>query len=353
MTASVFDHPILSGLLGDEVVAAQFALAAELAALLAFEVALAKVQAEEGLVSEAAAAAIGALPEHFVADLDAVKQAVARDGVVIPDLVRQWRASLGEHGPELHFGATSQDAIDTGLMLRLQAVSRILDQRLGTIVHGLDDVHDRFGSHSLMGRTRMQAAIPITVADRIETWRRPLVDLRGSLARMVETGFPLQFGGAAGTLEKLGDKGLAVRSRLASELGLADRPRWHSQRGIIVEIGGLLSQISGSLGKLGQDLALMASDGTAAIGGGGASSAMPHKRNPVKAEVLVSLARFNAVQISGLHQALVHEQERSGAAWTLEWMILPQMAVATGAATRLAIELLGSIEVLGERLGND
>ncbi|PLK72924.1 3-carboxy-cis,cis-muconate cycloisomerase [Rhizobium sp. TH135] len=349
MTASVFDHPILSGLLGDDEIGAQFSAAAELSAMLRFEVALAEAEAAEGLIPRASAEEIAALPEAFVADLDALKQAIGRDGVVIPDLVRQWRAGLGDAGKHLHFGATSQDAIDTGLMLRLGAVLSILDQRLAAIISSLDGLETRFGTQSLMGRTRMQAAIPITVADRLATWKGPVVAHRAAVQDMLKAGLPLQFGGAAGTLEKLGDKASFVRTRLATLLQLSDRPQWHSQRAVIAEIGGLLSLITGSLGKIGQDLALMADNGTAVIGGGGASSAMPHKRNPVKAEVLVTLARFNAVQISGLHQALVHEQERSGAAWTLEWMILPQMAIATGAATRLGTEVLQSIEQLGER----
>lgn len=349
MTASVFDHPILSGLLGDDEIGAQFSGAAELSAMLRFEVALAEAEAAEGLIPGASAEEIAALPEAFVADLDALKQAIGRDGVVIPDLVRQWRAGLGDAGKDLHFGATSQDAIDTGLMLRLGAVLSILDQRLAAIISSLDGLETRFGTQSLMGRTRMQAAIPITVADRLATWRAPIVAHRAAVQDMLKAGLPLQFGGAAGTLENLGDKAVPVRIRLSEILKLSDRPQWHSQRAVIAEIGGLFSQISGSLGKIGQDLALMADNGTAVIGGGGASSAMPHKRNPVKAEVLVTLARFNAVQISGLHQALVHEQERSGAAWTLEWMILPQMAIATGAATRLAADVLQSIEQLGER----
>lgn len=349
MTASVFDHPILSGLLGDEEIGAQFSASAELSAMLAFELALAEAEAAEGLLPAEAAHAIVALSEQFVADLDALKQAIGRDGVVIPDLVRQWRAALGEQGKHLHVGATSQDAIDTGLMLRLTTVLAILDHRLGAIVAALDDLQGRFGPKPLMGRTRMQAAIPITVSNRLSTWKAPVVAQRAAVQDMLSGGLPLQFGGAAGTLEKLGDKGPAVRARLAEILKLADRPQWHSQRAVIAEIGGLLSQITGSLGKIGQDLALMADNGSALIGGGGASSAMSHKRNPVKAEVLVTLARFNAVQISGLHQALLHEQERSGAAWTLEWMILPQMVIATGASTRLATDVLQSIEDLGDR----
>ena len=349
MTASVFDHPILSGLMGDDEIGAQFSAAAELSAMLRFEVALAEAEAAEGVIPVEAVAAISALPEEFVADVDALKQAIGRDGVVIPDLVRQWRVLLGETGSHLHFGATSQDAIDTGLMLRLTAVLSILDQRLGAIGSALDNLEGRFGTKSLMGRTRMQAAIPIAVADRLSSWRTPIVAHRAAVQERLKGALPLQFGGAVGTLEKLGDKASFVRTRLAEFLQLSDQPQWHSRRSVIAEIGGLFSHITGSLGKIGQDLALMADNGSALIGGGGASSAMPHKRNPVKAEVLVTLARFNAVQISGLHQSLVHEQERSGAAWTLEWMILPQMAIATGAATRLANDLLQSIEDLGER----
>lgn len=349
MTASVFDHPILSGLLGDDEIGAQFSGAAELSAMLRFEVALAEAEAAEGVIPAEAAAAIAALPEVFLADLDALKQSIGRDGVVIPDLVRQWRVALGEHGKHLHLGATSQDAIDTGLMLRLVNVLSIIEQRLAAIISVLDALNSRFGAQPLMGRTRMQAAIPITVSDRFESWRLPIGAHRAAVQSLLEAKLPLQFGGAAGTLEKLGEKGPAVRACLAGLLQLSDRPQWHSQRAVIVEIGGLFSQITGSLGKIGQDLALMADSGSASIGGGGASSAMPHKRNPVKAEVLVTLARFNAVQISGLHQALVHEQERSGAAWTLEWMILPQMTIAAGAATRLAADLLTSIEQLGDR----
>ncbi|MDX8489945.1 lyase family protein, partial [Mesorhizobium humile] len=138
------------------------------------------------------------------------------------------------------------------------------------------------------------------------------------------------------------------RAALAAKLGLGDAPQWHSQRDALADFAGWLSLVTGSLGKFGQDVALMAQAGTdIELSGGGGSSAMPHKQNPVKAEALVALARFNASQLSGIYQTLVHEQERSGAAWTLEWLLLPQMVVATAAALRLAAELAGQIESLG------
>jgi 3-carboxy-cis,cis-muconate cycloisomerase len=137
---------------------------------------------------------------------------------------------------------------------------------------------------------------------------------------------------------------------VARRLGLAapERPR-HSERDGIVEFAGWLSLLTGSLGKMGADIALAAQSEVGAIrlAGGGGSSAMPHKVNPVGAEILVALARFNATLVSGMHQALVHENERSGAALTLEWMLLPQMAVAAGAATRTAETLAGKIEFIG------
>lgn len=349
MTVSPFDHPYLSGLLGDEEVAALFSVAAELEAMLAFEVALAKAEATEGVIPAEAAEAIEAAAHRFSPDVASLRQATARDGVVVPDLVRQLRAAVGEpHGKQVHFGATSQDVVDSGLMLRLARVLPIFQSRLDGVLGALDGVAGALGSGELMGRTRMQAAIPIRVADRLVAWSAPLTRHREKLAVFAGDALAVQFGGAAGTLEKLGDKAAAVRAALAGELGLADVPQWHSQRDRLLTLAGLLAAITGSLGKMGQDITLMADRGDEiALAGGGGSSAMPHKQNPVAAEMLVTLARFNAVQLGGLAQAMVHEQERSGAAWTLEWLILPQMTVACGAALRLAGELVASIRQMG------
>ncbi|GAA4170576.1 3-carboxy-cis,cis-muconate cycloisomerase [Shinella granuli] len=349
MTVSPFDHPYLSGLLGDEAVAALFSVAAELEAMLAFEVALAKAEAEAGVIPADAAGAIEAAAHRFSPDVASLRAATARDGVVVPDFVRQLRAAVGEpHGRHVHVGATSQDVIDSGLMLRLSRVLPVLEKRLGGLAGVLDGLAASFGDREMMGRTRMQAAIPITVADRVGAWRTPLERHRTRLTGLMEEGLAVQFGGAAGTLEKLDGRAPAVRAALARKLGLADVPQWHSQRDRILDLAALLSGITGSLGKIGQDVALMADRGDEIVlAGGGGSSAMPHKQNPVAAEVLVTLARFNAAQLGGLAQAMVHEQERSGAAWTLEWLILPQMVVAAGAALRLADTLLSSLRRLG------
>lgn len=346
MSVSPFDHPFLSGLLGDAEIADYFSARADIRSMLVFEAVLAEVEGRQGLIPPDAAERIADVCKSFEPDLESLKTATASDGVVVPDLVRQLRKAVGgDASGHVHFGATSQDVIDTGLMLRLKAVVFVLSGRLFAVSSALSKLDARFGSNRLMGRTRMQAAIPITVSDRLLAWRHPLDQYRD---RLTQESFPLQFGGAAGTLEKLGPQAAAIRGLLAQALGLTDEPQWQSQRARIAELAGLLSMISGSLGKIGQDVALLAQAGDEIeLVGGGGSSAMPHKQNPVAAEMLVTLARFNAVQLSGIHQSLVHEQERSGAAWTLEWLLLPPMVMATAASLRHALQLVGMIKRLG------
>ncbi|WFP65902.1 3-carboxy-cis,cis-muconate cycloisomerase [Mesorhizobium sp. WSM4904] len=349
MTVSPFDHPLLSGLLGDEEATRHFSVEADIEAMLGFERALAEAEAECGVIPHDAEAAIVKALASFRPDTAKLRAGVAKDGVVVPQLVRQIRAAVGDpHGEFVHLGATSQDVVDTSLVLRLGRAIDHIGLLLGENIVRLTGLAEEFGGRALMGMTRMQPAILIPVADRIASWRAPLERHQQRLKEQAGRLLVVQFGGAAGTLDKLGDKALAVRGALAARLGLGDAPQWHSQRAALAEFAGWLSLVTGSLGKFGQDVALMAQAGTdIRLSGGGGSSAMPHKQNPVKAETLVALARFNATQLAGMHQALVHEQERSGAAWTLEWLILPQMVVATAAALRLAAELVGQIESLG------
>jgi 3-carboxy-cis,cis-muconate cycloisomerase len=271
----------------------------------------------------------------------------AADGVIVPELVRQLRAALPPDVRDfVHFGATSQDAIDTSLAMRLKHLGEALASRIDLLVTQLDALEARDGAIQTMAHTRMQAAIPVTASRKILSWRDPLMRDRARLTAAIEGVALLHFGGAAGTLEKLGPKSAAVAARMAAQLGLAvpARPR-HNERDGIVAFASWLSLVSGTLGKFGQDVALLAQTEVAEIklATGGGSSAMPHKVNPVGAEVLVTLARFNATLLSGMHQSMVHEGERSGAAWTLEWMLLPQMAMATAAALRTACSLVPAI----------
>jgi 3-carboxy-cis,cis-muconate cycloisomerase len=340
-----FQHSqLLSPLLGDDEISALFSVEADIAAMLEYEVALAVAQAKLGFIPADAAVEISTAMTSFVADQLKLREGVGRDGMTVPALVTQLKAHTNQH---LHFGATSQDVIDTSLMLRAKKSFAIFSSRVNSLLADLDKLTATFGSNNLMARTRMQQALPFKVADRLASWRSGIEDAQASVSTCR---FPLQFGGPIGVLGEFGEKGKALRAEVAEALSLEARPQnWHSNRAPIVALANACSLITGALGKMGADCCLMAQNEIAEIkfSGGGTSSAMHHKKNPVQAEVLVTLARFNATLVSGLHHSLVHEQERSGAAWTLEWLLLPQMILAAGAATRISGELLDSVTAMG------
>ncbi|MBA1157386.1 3-carboxy-cis,cis-muconate cycloisomerase [Microvirga mediterraneensis] len=339
-------HPILQALVGDGEVGAFFSDEAELAAMLRVETALAEAEAKVGLIDEGAAKRIAEVSRTFQADWSRLAEGLARDGVIVPDFVRQLRAAVGEpHARSVHVGATSQDIIDTSLVLRLRSVVEILGQRLATLIHNLDGLKRRDGATRVMAHTRMQQALPFSAADKIDTWLQPLERHREQLQDLAPRLLVVQLGGPIGTRGELKGQGDAVADAMAEILELGLAPSWHSQRDRIGEFGAFLSLLTGTLGKIGQDIALMAQNevGEVRLATGGGSSAMPHKSNPVPAEVLVTLARFNAGMLGTLHQALVHEGERSGAAWTLEWMVLPQMVVAAASALSKAQGLVATM----------
>lgn len=352
VTVSAFDHPYLSGLLGDEKLAVFFTARAEIEAMVAFETALAVAESGAALIPVEAGRAIEQGLATFAPDMDALRVATARDGVVVPALVTQMRAAIGEpHGLHVHFGATSQDVIDTGLALRLARVFPVLERRLEHLLSALDVLEQRDGAVPTMAHTRMQAAIAVPAARKIASWRAPLARHRERLDALRADVLVLHLGGAAGTREKLGPAADDIARRMAGELGLRNAgAARHSERDGIVAFANWLSLVTGTLGKMGQDIALGAQTevGEIAIADGGRSSAMPHKVNPVGAEMLVALARFNATLVAGMHHSLVHENERSGAAWTLEWMLLPQMTIAAGAALRTALALVATISFQDE-----
>ena len=347
----VFDHPWLGGLFGDDEMAAIWSAGTQMTHMLRFEAAWSRALGRAGLVDAALAERAADTIATLTPDLAAIRAGTARDGVPVPALVEEIRRVLPDAEQAIHRGATSQDVIDTALALSLQATSDLLLARIATLETALNGLTRKFGASALMGRTRMQAAMPITVADRIAIWSGPLPRHRTRIEAIRRNVERVQFGGAVGNRAATGKDAAKIAESLANDLGLAHSPRaWHAERDGIADYGGLLSLITGTLGKMGQDICLMAQQGVDEIrlSGGGGSSAMPHKENPVLAELLVTLARFNAVQVAGLHQALIHEQERSGAAWALEWMILPQMAKATGRALSAAITLVDNIDGMGE-----
>lgn len=344
----------LEALVGDPIVAGWFTDSADLAAMLAFEAALAAAQAECGLIPTAAAAAVAEACARFEPDWHALHSGMAADGVLGPAFVAALRATLDEpHRRFLHLGATSQDLADSSLTLRLRSVVAELDARLGLVIAALGALRESQGEVALMAHTRMQRALPITAAAKLGSWTQPLQRHAARLAELSPRLLVVQFGGPVGTRDGLAGAGDLIAAGLAARLGLAAAPPWHSGRDRIVEFGNWLALLAGSLGKIGMDVALLAQNEVAAVrlAGGGISSAMPHKSNPVGAEVLVALARYASGQAGTLAQAMVHENERSGAAWTLEWMTLPPLAIAAGAALRHTQDLLRGLRFVAQPIG--
>lgn len=340
--------PLLSALAGDIEIESSLSDDAQLAAMLAVERALARASADAGLITAAASDAIASAITSFTPDHAALIAAMSRDGVVVPALVAQLRATIPEpHRTALHKGTTSQDIVDTALMLQTAKILDIVQARLGALLTRLADLHKSHGDRKLMAHTRMQAALETTWSDKLQSWSDPLQRHLRALESMRRSLLVIQLGGPVGDRRSFDGKGDAIAAALAKLLDLGLAAPWHSARDPIVALGDRLALITGSLGKIGADIALLSQTEVAAItlANGGTSSAMAHKSNPVAAELLVALARFNAGLAGTLQQAMVHEYERSGAAWTLEWLTLPQIFVTTGASLRHAATLFDQIRI--------
>ncbi len=349
MTSSIFENAVFGPLFGDAETSRLFGAEVMIDHMMRFEIAYADALGKTGVVpADMASRAVEAML-GFSPDMPALAAQTRIDGLPVPELVRQIREHCdADLSAAIHSGATSQDVLDTSLALSLRLANDRLEARLAGVLERLGDLLAAHADRPLMGRTRMQAALPIRVGDRLRNWVVPLTRHLARLSHLRTEVEQLQFGGPVGTRDP--GTGADVARHLARALGLSNPDHhWHTDRSGLASYGNWLSLVTGGLGKIGQDIALMAQQGIdeVAMESGGTSSAMPHKQNPVLAELLVTLARYNAVQLSGLHQAMVHEQERSGAAWALEWMILPQMVETTASALGAADRLLGQITRIG------
>ncbi len=339
-------HPWLSGLLGDQEMAAIFAPEAELKRLLDVEAAWTRALGE--VEGHAAAGEIATAIETAVIDPKTLAAGMAKDGVTIPALVHLLREDIGPNGAEIiHTGLTSQDVMDTSLVLALGQVLALLRTRLTFLDQELAKIQQAHGDRPMTAFTRMQPALEITVQEVFGRWRKPFAKLisdGGDLQREVSH---IQWGGPVGTRDHHQSDQLGAF--FARNLGLNDPGEaWHTDRTFILDVAQFLTRITIATGKIGEDVALYAlarPDSISFVGG--SSSAMPHKNNPVKAEALVALADFATGLVANIARACRHEGFRSGRAWTLEWLTLPQMCVATGAATTLATNMMGDVVSIG------
>ena len=323
--------------------------------MLDVEAALAKILAAEGVIPQSA---VPFIVEACVAaniDLDLlVRDAGSAGNLAIP-LVKQLTAKVASRDAaaarHVHWGATSQDVIDTGMVLQLREAMQLITVELAELGDALAGLVHRYRAAPMMGRTWMQHALPITFGLKAAGWLDAVLRHQDRVALLCKRISVVQFGGASGSLASLGDQGLSVAHALAQQLKL-ELPSlpWHSHRDRIVEVATTLGLLTGTLGKIARDISLQMQTEIAELSepvvhGRGGSSTMPHKRNPVGcAAVLAAAGRVPAL-VSTMLSSMVQEHERALGGWQAEWETLPQIAELSGAALTQLRSIIEGLQV--------
>jgi 3-carboxy-cis,cis-muconate cycloisomerase len=339
MAVNPADGQVWGALYGTDAMRAAIGERALLAAMLRVEAALARAEARLGIVPHAAADAIAAAAEVDRLDLSALAAATRNTGYPVVGLVRQLSALAGpEAGRWTHWGATTQDILDTALVLALREGLALIGRDLDAVITALAARAREHRDTVMAGRTHLQHALPTTFGLKCAVWLAPLLSTRERLAQMAPRLFRVQFGGAAGTLASLGDKGLDVARELARELDLAepDAP-WHVARDAFAEAVSVLGILTGALAKMATDVMLLMQTEVAEAfephaPGRGGSSTMPQKRNPIACEYVIAQARGVQALVPLMLGAMAGDQERATGPWQAEALAIPQaMLLAHGA----------------------
>ena len=329
-----------------------------------FEGMLARSQAEAGLVPAEAASAIEAAAGAMTFDEQAMFQEAIKGGTLAIPLVKALTQAVRERSPEaaqfVHLGATSQDAIDSGLVLQLGEALVLIDADLTRLANAAAKLAQAHRKTVMLGRTLLQPATPITFGLKAAQWLVAVRESRTRLRAIAPQALCVQFGGAAGTLGSLGGHGAKTAEILAGRMATmnAYEPArmapsggvplpWHTRRGALVSLAGELAIATGLAGKIARDIALMGQFEVAeafepAEAGRGGSSAMPHKRNPVRCMLTVSAAQRTPGHMATLLAGMVQEHERAFGGWQAEWGALPEIVkLCAGALANMAVTLEG------------
>ncbi|PBQ03691.1 3-carboxy-cis,cis-muconate cycloisomerase [Pseudomonas congelans] len=328
--------------------------------MLDFEAALARAQARVGLIPPEVVADIELSCDARLFDFDALAIAIGSAGnsaiPLVKALGKQIAARSAEAERYVHMGATSQDVMDSGLILQLRRAVVLLERDLTRLADAMAEQAQRHAGTPLAGRTWLQQATPVTLGMKIAGWLGAVTRHRQRLNEIKPRLLCLQFGGASGSLAALGDQAFSVAAALAGELQLTlpEQP-WHTQRDRLVEFAGLLGLIAGSLGKLGRDVSLLMQTEVGEVfepsaPGKGGSSTMPHKRNPVGAAVMISTATRAPGLVATMLAAMPQEHERSLGLWHAEWETLPELCCLVSGSLQQALQVIPGLQVDAERM---
>lgn len=351
MSAELFGE-----LYGTSAMRETFSSRRRLRAMLAVEVALARAEAKVGVIPAEAAEAIAAAADVDRLDLVAIVASTQNVGYPVVPLTKQLAQLAGEAGRYVHWGATTQDILDTATVLQLLEGFALLEADLAAIVAALARRAEEHRDDVMAGRTHLQHALPVTLGYKIAVWLAPLAEHRERLRAARERVRTVQFGGAVGTLASLGTRGRAVALALGEELGLRvpDAP-WHVDRSAFAEAACAIGLVCGSLAKFATDVVLLMQTEVGELfephaPGRGGSSTMPQKRNPIASEYVLAAARGVHALVPMMLAAMAGDHERSTGAWQSEEIALPQIFVLASAACAQARAIAEGMTVDRERM---
>ncbi|WP_434446833.1 3-carboxy-cis,cis-muconate cycloisomerase [Lentzea sp. E54] len=351
--STVFDSFLFRDMFGTPEMRAVFTDQSFVDAIVRTEVALARAQARVGVIPRHAAESIAASCETAQLDRERLRRDTGNVGYPVLPIVTQLAEQSGDAGGYLHWGATTQDIMDTALVLQCSDALALIESEVDRLREYLRRLAAQHIDTVTAGRTHLQHALPITFGYRVAVWLSALDRHADRLAAVRQRDLMVQFGGAVGTLASLGPgpEGLRVRAELAAELGLRDPEiTWHVARDGLVEMVGVLAAIGGSAGKIGADVAMLCSTEFGELAepfapGRGASSTMPQKRNPISSELMVAAAKLLRDKAAAMLDAMMQDFERATGPWHIEWAVIPEAFLLLSSSLAQASQLMAGLRV--------
>ena len=349
--STVVDSILYRDAFGTEAMRGLFSDQASIRRYIEIEIALARAEARAGVIPREAAEAIAREARLERVDFERMRHETDVVGYPILPLVHQLVHMCGDAGRYVHWGATTQDIMDTAVALQLRDALNVIDADLRALRGILANLATRHRDTPMAGRTHLQQALPVTFGYKVAIWLAMFDRHQQRLAELRPRVALVEFAGAAGTLASLGTKGFEVQTALAEELGLGvPATTWHVARDGFAEAVNLLALITGSLGKIALDIMIMASTEFGEVyepfvKGRGASSTMPQKRNPISSELMLAAAKAVRQHAGLMVDAMIHDFERATGPWHAEWIAIPESFILTAGALHQAKFALGGLIV--------
>ena len=356
MPSTVYDSLLYRDAFGTPAMRAIFSDESFIAAAAKVEISLARVQGKLGVIPAVAATTIETAGAGIAIDFAKLKAETDNVGYPVVGLVHQMASHCGDAGRYLHWGATTQDIMDTATILQIRDGIALVDADLAALDETLAALSRRYRDTVMAGRTHLQHALPITFGHKTAVWLSMIRRHRERLAQLKPRVLNGQFAGAAGTLASLGDQGLAVHDALMADLGLGvPSMTWHSARDSMAETVAFLGLVTASLAKIATDVMLMMQTEIAEafepfVKGRGASSTMPQKRNPISCELIIAIAKAVRQHCGLMLDAMLADHERATGPWHLEWIAVPESFIASASALHQARFMLDGLIVDAARM---